>query len=208
MSDTSSLHLGSLLLVLPLVAGFAGNAVGQTLVFSNTPPGSSSVYEPGPGIFVSDDLTLEGGAADVVRYEVRVFSDGSSPYNVTTTLFSGDPCVGNPSAISGTSRTFTNILTGSIQTLSADFSSSPISVPGTVYLKLTVNDNDAGWVIGEAVEIGSSADLICVDQTSGQNPGYLNLGTTEASMAVQIWVSSPTPVRRARWGMMKALYGS
>lgn len=46
MSDTSSLHLGSLLLVLPLVAGFAGNAVGQTLVFSKPLPDLPASMSP------------------------------------------------------------------------------------------------------------------------------------------------------------------
>lgn len=182
-----------------------GSAEAQTLVYSNTPPASPTTYRPGAGIFVSDDLVLDGGPAAVSRYEVKVFSSVSS-YSVTTTLYSGDPCVGNPSAIPNTSKTFTNLGVGSINTLTVDLNPA-VNVPGTVYVRLTFNDADAGWLIAGAVEVGSSQDLICQDQTSGNDPGYLTLGTFIASMAVEVWAESTVPVKESTWGLMKARYG-
>jgi hypothetical protein len=180
-----------------------GTARSDTLVYSNT--GGSSTQVPGAGIFVSDDLTLDGGAAMVTSYQIQVSSSGSSNFQATTTLFSGDPCVGSPSQIAGSGKTFPDLTPGTVHTLTATFG-TPLSVPGTVYMKVIFNDDDAGWVIGGTVEIGSSQDRICQDQTSGTDPGYLNLGATEASMWVQIWAQDPTPVAPGTWGRIKARY--
>jgi hypothetical protein len=194
------LFLLVLLLLVPKAAG-----AQTTKVYSNTIGTITDYYVPGAGIFVSDDLAL-ADSADMTQLEIKTFSGGSTPYNVTVTLFSGDPCVGNPSQIPGAFKTFPSVAVGSVQTLTANFGQS-IRIPPAVYLKVTFSSPDAGWAVAEAPEMGSSADQICVDQTGGGgNPGFLNLGSLEASMWVEIWADAPTPVLPRSWGLLKETY--
>jgi hypothetical protein len=189
-----------LLLLIPRSA-----AAADVLVYSNT-IGSPNHYMPGAGIFVSDDVGL-GDPASVSKIEIRTFSSGNDPYTVTISLFSGDPCVGTPSQIPNSSRTFTDVQPGT-ELVIIDYGQA-IDVPATVYVKVVfggTGGGDAQWAIGEIPELGTSADRICLDQSGGGgNPGYLNLGSLHASMWVQVWEES-TPVVPQSWGVLKDRY--
>ena len=192
-----------LLVLLLLVPRAAGSQ--EAKVYSNTIGTVSNYQKPGAGIFVSDDVTLPDSAS-VTKVEILTTSSGASPYTVTVSLIAGDPCVGTPPQIPFSSKVFPGILPGNPEVLIATYSPT-LRVPANFSVKVVFTDSNAGWAVAEVPEMGSSADRICVDQTGGGgNPGYLNLGSLEASMWIEIWADASTPVLPRSWGLLKERY--
>lgn len=145
--------------------GVAGAPVGSTRVYSNTINPIAAYYPPGTNQRMADDLTLANGACNAVYYNLAVFAPSplGGSFNVHTELWTGDPCLPGSTVLAGTARDFTvPIIDGSDPGTGADpqlieATITPgIPIPGTVWLAATFPRNDAGWIIAEQAEIGST----------------------------------------------------
>ncbi len=116
-------------------------------------------WAPGAGRAMADDFTLAGTARGVIYYDMAVYGEGGGTYDVTASLYDGCPGEGGD-LITGTEATWEDIPADEfIYTLSAEFSSDPVRIPDTVWMVATFSSNDAGWVVAEVAEVGSTADL-------------------------------------------------
>ena len=106
----------------------------------------------------ADDLTLAGsGPGYLIHYDVKVYRpSGGGSYSVTAALHTGcPPTTGNQ--IAGTVFTWNGLAEGNVLTLNANF--PPVSISGTVWLRLQFSATDAGWIIAEQAEIGSTQNI-------------------------------------------------
>ncbi|MBI3833832.1 MAG: hypothetical protein HY287_05835, partial [Planctomycetes bacterium] len=140
---------------------------------AGTPPGTNvyrnenntlAIYRPGANQRMADDMQLVGGAANLVYYELLVAGNASngSAFNTHVELWTGDPCLGTSTLIQGTQIDFTNIPNNlTAQNLEA-FIDPPVAIPGSVWMAVTFSGAgaaNAGWIVGEQAETGSTADL-------------------------------------------------
>ncbi len=135
-------------------------------------------YTPGAFQIMADDLKLAAGACEVVYYNLMVFGDGApgSPatYDVHTALWNGDPCDGRSSVIAGTERDFRDLANDrTLWLLEAFLDASPVAVPETVWLEATFSIDNAGWIVAEEAEVGSTNDLWSENDTDPR-PGFPN----------------------------------
>lgn len=119
-------------------------------------------FAPGANVEVADDLTLGGTARALIYYDLAVAGLGGAPFSATASLYTD--CPGNDGAlIPGTTSTWNGIPNdGTIFILS--FSPNSVVIPGTVWMGISFTDNNAVWMIGGQAEIGSTADLMGVNQ--------------------------------------------
>ena len=104
-------------------------------------------------------MTLAGTARGLTYYDLAVVGTGTAPYTVNAYLYTDCPGLGG-TLIPGTQQTWASIpADGYIYILSADFSDSPIRLPNTLWMIVTFSSADAGWVVADRAETGSTQDL-------------------------------------------------
>jgi len=138
----------------------AGGPLGSPVYRNDTL--NPTLYRPGAGVRVADDLRLASGPTTLLQYSLVVLGNGQSgapTFNVHTELWDGDPCEPASAIIPNTGRDFADIVNdGSLVELSAFFDTGPIAIPGTVYLAVTFGPapagDDAGWIVADRPELG------------------------------------------------------
>lgn len=130
--------------------------------YHNTISPVTQLVLAGAGLQLADDMTLAGtGARDLVSMDLAVYggNSGGGPFDVTVTLYDACPGAGGVE-IPGTSFTFNAVPDdGFVYILGADLSASPVTIPDTVWMVATFSTPQAGWVIAEQAEVGTTADL-------------------------------------------------
>ena len=148
----------------PTPEGVTAAGVG-TIVYSNLISDRNTFYPPGVNQRMADDVTLASGACSLVEYTFDVFSDSPTvSFSVTAEVFDDDPCLTRTAnLIAGSTLTFPNLQAGLLHSLTVTLP-APAAVPGTIWIALTFTDAEAGWVVGELAEIGSTLDLWSEDE--------------------------------------------
>ena len=119
----------------------------------------ATFWAPGAGVAVADDMTPAGTARLLTYYDLGVFGTGGSMYNVTASLYNKCPGAGG-TQIAGTEMTWTAVPADDmIYILQADLSPAPVVLPNTVWMVVTFSSPNAGWVLAEQAEAGSTEDL-------------------------------------------------
>ncbi len=127
------------------------------------PWGNSYIFHP--VTVVADDIHLvPSGPPNLIHYDVLVGSlpDGD-PYDVTASLHTGCPPDPN-NKIAGTEHSWSNLPSGQLHTLNADFPS--VWVPNDLWMQLRFSDPNtlsdpntiAGWIWAWGAEIGRTYD--------------------------------------------------
>jgi hypothetical protein len=113
----------------------------------------------GTGLRLADDLTLEGtGARDLTYLDLSVYGNGGGAFNVTVELWTACPGSGG-TLIPGTTFTWNSIPDDSyVYTLRADPINPPVTIPDTVWMVATFSTAQAGWIIADQAEIGTTAN--------------------------------------------------
>ena len=127
--------------------------------YSNEIDPMTSVALAGTGLQLADDLTLEGtGARDLTYLDLRVYGNGGGAFDVTVELWTDCPGNGG-TVIPGTTFNWTAVPDdGYVYTLTADLSSAPVTIPDTTWMVATFSTSQAGWIIAEQAEVGTTAD--------------------------------------------------
>ena len=139
------------------------------------PDGQSlSVFVPGTNQRLADDLELEDTSGPITSYSYAVGGIGSpgapTTFQVESKLWTGDPCVVGSTIIQGTQHTETGLANdGTVFVIDVPLS-SPASIPPTIdgniiWMSLTFDNLDVGWVIALEAEIGYTRDLFSEDDT-------------------------------------------
>jgi hypothetical protein len=118
----------------------------------------TTLWAPGVGKAMADDMTLGGTARLLTYYDLAVSGSGGGTYTVTAGLYSN--CPGNGGTlIAGTNSSWAAIpADDGIYLLQADVSSAPVLLPNTVWMVVTFSSANAGWVLAEQAEVGSTQD--------------------------------------------------
>jgi hypothetical protein len=146
-------------------AGRTFEGVGTTCATTMAPEyrndiaNPSAFWAPGAGVAMADDMTLAGTARLLTYYDLGAFGTGGGTYSVTAGLYNKCPGDGG-SLIAGTGMTWTAIPADDmIYLLQADLSFAPVVIPNTVWMLAAFSSVDAGWVLSEQAEVGSTQDL-------------------------------------------------
>ncbi len=126
--------------------------------YRNTIDTITTMYSPGAGQELADDLTLSGEHRQLAYYELAVSGGGGGPFDVTVSLYTACPGLGG-TLIPDTSATWTGIPDGDIYNLSANLEESLIVLPDTVWMVVTFSTDEAGWIQAEQAESGTTADV-------------------------------------------------
>jgi hypothetical protein len=127
--------------------------------YRNTIATASTFWAPGAGVEMADDMTLAGTARMLTYYDLGTFGEGGGTYDVAASLY--DDCPGQGGVpIAGTETTWTAVpADGFIYILQADLSLAPVILPNTVWMVVTFSSANAGWVLAEQAEVGTTQDL-------------------------------------------------
>ncbi|MCP4251299.1 MAG: hypothetical protein GY778_30045, partial [bacterium] len=127
--------------------------------YVNTFPASPQLFQPGAGVDMADDMTLTAGTArELVFYSLDVAGVGGAPFDVSMAIYTGCPGSGG-TLIPGTDASVTGVPnTGSIFTITVDLAPA-VAIPDTVWMLATFSDANAGWVVGETAESGTTDDV-------------------------------------------------
>lgn len=120
---------------------------------------------------MADDLRLASGGCEVTYYSLEVFGQGTpgapTTFSVQTELWDGDPCFGTSSIIPGSQQVFSALTNdGQTASLLEVTLPAPAEAPATVWLAATFSINDAGWIIAERAEVGSTGDFWSEDDAT------------------------------------------
>lgn len=172
----------------------AGTPPG-TNVYKNETTTSLALYRPGPSERMADDFQLANGATSLVYYELLVGGIATPPnpppfFNVHVELWTGDPCANGSSVIQGTQNDFLNVPNNQTgQDLEAVLP-SPVSIPATVWMAVTFSGPgaaDAGWIIADQAEVGSTANLF--SENNATAPIGCNLFTLTNGRYAGFWAN-------------------
>ena len=177
--------------------------------YSNTIDPVTQVAVAGSGLRLADDLTLAGvGARELTYMDLRVFGNGGGPFDVTIALYTD--CLGDGGTqIPGTVFSFSNIPDdGFVYTLVAAPVSPSVTIPDTVWMLALFSTPQAGWVIAEEAEVGSTENRYgrgtpwsCNNTFAGAHAGlWANLRCAEGgarSAAIQS-ENTASPLRMIR----------
>ena len=126
-------------------------------IYNNEVSPISNFYNPGAGADIADDITLNGDGRRLTSYNLAVYGGGGGVFNVTASLYTN--CPGNGGTlIGGTTGVWNGLSDGGVYTLTADLSSSPVTIPGTVWMVATFSTNEAGWIVAGEAETGFTED--------------------------------------------------
>lgn len=115
---------------------------------------------------VSDDLTLAGTLRNLVYMDLAVFGNGGGPFSVTAALFTACPD-GGGTFIPGTLFIWNNIPDdATVHILLAQ--PAMVTIPDTVWMRVTFSTPAAGWILAGTAELGSTANVF------GLTPGVCN----------------------------------
>lgn len=162
--------------------GSVSGAVLPTPVYLNEvfPPdgGAVGIYSPGVNQRLADDLELESTSGTIASYSFAVggfaTAGAATTFSVSAALWTGDPCVITSSVIPGSQFTRSSILNdGSVTVVEATLP-SPITIPttampGIIWMALTFDNADVGWVVALEAEIGYTRDLFSENETDEIN---------------------------------------
>ncbi|MCK4660180.1 MAG: matrixin family metalloprotease, partial [Phycisphaerae bacterium] len=131
--------------------------------YSNeTDLGSFFLFNPGTGVGLADDMTLEGtGARDLVYYDLAVYGNGGGAFDVTAALYTNCPGDGG-TLIAGTESAWTGVADdGGAHVLFA--SPDSVTIADTVWMVVTFSTDQAAWIIAEEPEVGATDDVFGYD---------------------------------------------
>ena len=138
-----------------------GNDIGEVTL----------VYNPGQPM--ADDLTLAGTARNLAYLEIAVYGGGGGPFDLGMVLYDGSPCDGGQeipgSYVSGSGLPDN----GQVLTLTVSFP-VPVPLPDTVWMVLEFSTPNAGWVVAEQAESGTTVD-------------YFGLATFDSGSQQWVW---------------------
>lgn len=158
--------------------GVVSGGLPGTQVYRNVIGGTLLVYRPGANQRMADDLTLASGACTLSYYSIRVAGlnqGGPATFDVTTALWTGDPCQPGSIMIAGTQEIFSGVPNDqTVFDLEATIDPL-VPITGTVWLAVTFSSNDAGWVRADKAEVGSTTNVWSENHIQ-QNPNDLPTG--------------------------------
>lgn len=156
-------------------SGATAGVLESTLVYENDDDESTSVYVPGVGDFMADDITLAVPGCDVQIYEILAGGFGSpgqpATFDAQLSLWDGDPCLETSSMIPDTDAVVTDIPNdGRVFFLTVDIG-TPVAVPESLFLKVEfTNTDDAFWFIANEAEIGFTDAFFIEDDSDDTEP--------------------------------------
>ncbi|MBN2562928.1 MAG: hypothetical protein JXQ75_18550 [Phycisphaerae bacterium] len=139
----------------------SGTACASTMApeYRNDIANPTTYWAPGASKAMADDMSLAGTSRGMSHYDLAVYGTGGGTFDVTTGLYDGCPGEGGV-LIAGTQATWEDIpADDGIYLISVDASAEPVTIPDTVWMVATFSDDDAGWVLAEEAEVGTTADL-------------------------------------------------
>jgi hypothetical protein len=125
-------------------------------------------YEPGAGIAVADDLVTtcpDGGLLKTVEFAVSGGGSGSgSGFSAEYALYDQCPASGGV-MIAGTDGVV-ELEDDDTYVVTLDFDSTPVTVPGSVWLEISVSDSVAGVLTAGPAQLGFSEDAFHIGDAS------------------------------------------
>ncbi len=134
--------------------------------YSNTRLGTF-FFGQGANVQIADDMTLAGTARELAYYDLTVFSQAATPPTATVSLYTACPGSGG-TLIAGTTRTFPSISASQEVVLSATFEPT-ITLPNTVWMVISFDQDNCNWLIGEQAEVGSTTNNFGINAPWGCN---------------------------------------
>ena len=110
----------------------------------------------------ADDMQLSvSGGGVMTAYEIGFYTDeaASFPVTVTASMYNGPPSSG--SVILGTTKSWTITEEGANIWLLTHELATPITIPQTVYLVVSSNKAETGWMISGQANLGYTDDFYC-----------------------------------------------
>ena len=112
---------------------------------------------------LADDLTLSGtGARRLVYYDLAVYGAGGGEFDVTATLYTDCPGNGG-TAISGTTATWYDVQDDGRPYILQATIVNYVTIPDSVWMVVDFSTPEAGWIIAEEAELGSTADVFGIN---------------------------------------------
>jgi hypothetical protein len=130
------------------------------LQYSNT--AIHSYLNGGANNEYGDDIELDVAGGDLLCYEVAIYADPDLavvPFDFTASLYDGCPDTG--SLIAGTTATWTVTQTGVSYLETTLF--EPVAIPQNVYMVVSADTDNVGWIISGAAEFGFTDDTFGVN---------------------------------------------
>lgn len=134
---------------------------GSVAAYDNTNPTEYYLSAPAHRQY-ADDMELAVPAGGILTgYEIGFYTDetASFPVTVTASLYSGPP--GSSSVILGTTKSWTITEEGSNAWLLINEMATPIDIPQTVYMAVSSNKANTGWMITGQANLGYTNDFYC-----------------------------------------------
>ncbi|RME36787.1 MAG: hypothetical protein D6788_10865 [Planctomycetota bacterium] len=129
---------------------------------------SALIWQPGVNERIAEDMELADTSGQIASYSFGVGGLATpgmpATFQVQSALWTGDPCDPTSMLIPGTQTTTTGLPNdGSVSvvevTLTTPISLPPLADPNVVWLALTIDNPDVGWVLAGQAEVGYSRDL-------------------------------------------------
>lgn len=155
---------------------FASEPLPGTAVYRNDQNPVSLSSAPGVGIFLADDLSLTHPfGCELSGYELMVTGREGGTFDVTVELWDSDPCAGG-AEIQGTRGTWTGLPADRTLHLLQKTVTTPLGIPGTVWMRVSFSSNFGGWVIAGQAEIGTTENLFAVDRPEANDCRHFFFG--------------------------------
>lgn len=120
-------------------------------------------FPPGANVAMADDLTLSAGSTEVGGYKLLVFGGNvGEDFDVHVELWDGQPGAGGV-LIPGTEADFLAVPDDGLNHVLTKRINPAVAAPPTVWMVVTFSTANAGWIITEAGEVGSTVDSFAWD---------------------------------------------
>ncbi|MCK4660784.1 MAG: hypothetical protein KAV82_14790, partial [Phycisphaerae bacterium] len=124
--------------------------------YSNEVDPVETLWSPGAGRALADDITLAGtGARELVYYDLMVNGGGGGSFNVTAELWTNCPGWGG-TLIPGTTATWSNV--PDMQLVTLNYEPDRVVIPSVVWMVVTFSTDQAGWIRAGEAETGLTYD--------------------------------------------------
>ncbi|MBN2560597.1 MAG: hypothetical protein JXQ75_06680 [Phycisphaerae bacterium] len=145
------------------------DADGVRAVYRNTSCSPYSIFGPdmvAGETLIADDMTLAGVRRELEGYTLRVGASGGGTYTVDVWLYDDvDACPGT--AIAGTNCTVAGLAAdGYLNTVDCSTFAPGIILPNRVWMVVEFDNDNAGWLISDAAELGSTEDRFALWDTT------------------------------------------
>lgn len=138
--------------------GSEGGVAGEpSLVYNNV--GEPQAYPLTPGVLVADDIRTRCAGSDMTSFEIKVAGPAGGMLNYA--FYNGCPSAGGQ-PYPGLQFQATLPSTG-VHILVADFSSSPVSIPGSFWFGMQSLTDGITWAFGGATDVGISEERFDAD---------------------------------------------